>query len=135
MEVQMVKLENKGVNPTQVGLGLAILANSALTLYYIPKAALDVMPGQLFFRLNLLLIGVIIGSVFVGQSISAGISKFYLGLFLKLVPSDRVMGPLIYKNLESHQLKNVKANLMYCMTICFLVFSGTNFISISNYCN
>lgn len=50
-----------------------------------------------------------------------------------MFPEDRKMGPLIKKNLESHALKNMKANLMYAVTICFLVFSGANFISIGRY--
>lgn len=38
------------------------------------------------------------------------------------MPGDRTMLPLIKKNLESHSLKNMKANLMYSVTVCFLVF-------------
>jgi hypothetical protein len=37
------------------------------------------------------------------------------------------MGPIIHKNLETHSLKNMKANLMYCIVITFLVFTGCNF--------
>lgn len=43
------------------------------------------------------------------------------------------MMPIIFKNLESHSLKNLKANLMYCITITFLVYSGSNFMSQSKY--
>ena len=43
------------------------------------------------------------------------------------------MAPLIKKNLETHALKNMKANLMYTVTICFLVYSGTNFMASAKY--
>jgi len=43
------------------------------------------------------------------------------------------MLPLIKKNLDSHGLKNMKANLMYSVTVCFLVFQATNFISVGKY--
>jgi hypothetical protein len=48
-------------------------------------------------------------------------------------PHDKKLMPLIQKNLESHQLKNMKANLMYSVTICFLVFQATNFMSVGRY--
>jgi hypothetical protein len=50
-----------------------------------------------------------------------------------IMPADRTMQPLIKKNLESHNLKNMKANLMYSVTVCFLVFQATNFISVGKY--
>ena len=40
---------------------------------------------------------------------------------------DKTMGPIIYKNLETHSVKNMKANLMYSIVITFLVFTGCNF--------
>lgn len=42
MEVQFLRLENSGMNITQVMLSLALLINSVLTLYYIPKALLEI---------------------------------------------------------------------------------------------
>jgi len=37
------------------------------------------------------------------------------------------MAPIIHKNLETHGLKNMKANLMYSIVITFLVFTQCNF--------
>ena len=37
------------------------------------------------------------------------------------------MAPIIHKNLETHGIKNLKANLMYCIVITFLVFTQCNF--------
>ena len=66
MQVEMVKMEQAGYNPTHMMLSVAILANSALTLYFIPRSILDIMPQEAFFRLNLLLMGCIVGAVFLG---------------------------------------------------------------------
>ena len=57
----------------------------------------------------------------------------FLEIIMCIMPGDRTMLPLIKKNLESHSLKNMKANLMYSVTVCFLVFQATNFLSVGNY--
>ena len=44
-----------------------------------------------------------------------------------------MLKPLVYKNLDSHALKNMKSVIMYSVTICFLVYSGTCFISTEKY--
>ena len=61
------------------------------------------------------------------------LNKFYLEVILNIMRKDRVMGPIIYKNLETHSLKNMKANLMYSIVITFLVFTGCNFIGTIKY--
>lgn len=43
------------------------------------------------------------------------------------------LGPLIHKNLDTHEVKSLKSNLMYTVTICFLVFSGSNLLSLQKY--
>lgn len=48
-------------------------------------------------------------------------------------PKDKLLLPLIQKNLDSHGLKNMKANLMYTVALSYLVFSGTNFSQIANF--
>ena len=55
--------------------------------------------------------------------------KTILNLIFKLFPKDRMMKPIIYKNLESHAIKNMKAALMYSVAICFLVYSDSCFHS------
>lgn len=50
-----------------------------------------------------------------------------------LFPKDVKLKPLINKNLESHALKNLHANLLYSVTVCFLVFQAANFLAIFNY--
>jgi len=59
-------MENAGVTPSQVMLSLVILSNSFLTLYIIPLKIMEVDVGGAFFSLNFLLIGVVIGFIFLG---------------------------------------------------------------------
>lgn len=69
-EVQFIRMENAGVTPSQVMLSLVILANSYLTLYLIPNNIMQVDVGGAFFNVNFLLIGVVIGFIFLGQALA-----------------------------------------------------------------
>ena len=77
--------------------------------------------------------GCVVGIIFVFQAVALKLCKFYVRCILFCVPVDRKLGPLVYKNLDSHSLKNLKANLLYSVTICFLVFQATNFLAITTY--
>lgn len=105
-----------------MAISLTIILASFLTLYLVPKAILNGDIKNAFFYLNLLLVGVVLGIVFITQSVALKLCKLFIGIILKLVPSDRKLQPLINKNLESHSLKNLHANLLYSVTVCFLVF-------------
>jgi hypothetical protein len=122
MSVEFVRMENAGTSLTQIGVSLCICAASVLTLYYIPMSLMNVIIKDVFFYLNLLLVGCVLGFVLIGQAFALYISKKFIDLILAFAPEDRKLGPLIHKNLESHSLKNLKANLLYSVTICFLVF-------------
>jgi len=76
----------------------------------------------MFFLTNLLLLGCVVGIIFVLQAFALKLCKFYVRCILLLFPRDFMLAPLIYKNLDSHSLKNLKANLLYSVTVCFLVF-------------
>jgi hypothetical protein len=90
---------------------------------------------ETFFMLNLLLVGCILGIVFIFQSAALGLCKLFVRIIFYMVPADAKLRPLIVKNLDSHSLKNLNANLLYSVTICFLVFQSTNFNAINVYLN
>ena len=90
---------------------------------------------ETFFFLNLLLIGCILGIVFIFQSTALGLCKRFVRIIFFLVPADGKLKPIILKNLDSHSLKNLNANLLYSLTICFLVYQSTNFNAINVYIN
>ena len=132
-EVQVVRLENQGVNISQVSVALAFLFVSFITLFMIPLRTFNAEMGKVYGWLNILLILVIIGFIFTSQAFAPGLSRFYLKMIIWLRPSDKLLLPLIEKNLDSHGLKNMKANLMYTVALSYLVFSGTNFVQIANF--
>jgi len=128
-----VRLEKMGVNKTQIGVGLAFLFVSFITLFMIPLRTFNVEMGKVYGWLNILLILVIIGFIFTSQAFAPALSRFFLRAIVFCQPRDKLLLPLIQKNLESHGLKNMKANLMYTVALSYLVFSGTNFVQISNF--
>lgn len=115
-------MENAGTSPTQMSISITFILASVLTLYFVPKSVLDGSLKSIFFYLNLLLIGCVIGIVFVAQSLAQHLNKLYIAIILMIFPRDAKLRPLINKNLESHALKNLHANLLYSVTVCFLVF-------------
>ena len=132
-EIHVVRLENQGVNTTQVNVAIAFIIVSFITLFMIPLRLFNVEMGKFFGWLNILLIFVIIGFIFTSQAFAPGLARFYLKFCIRLRPGDKLLLPLIKKNLESHSLKNMKANLMYTVAISYLVYSGTNFDQIANF--
>lgn len=80
------------------------------------------MVAQLYFSLNLLLIGIVIGVIFVFQSVALPLSRMFIDIILFFMPNDRILRPLLNKNLDSHSLKNLHSNLLYNVTVCFLIF-------------
>jgi len=61
---------------------------SILTLYFVPKAVIDGALKLIFFYLNLLLIGCVLGIVFVAQSVALKLCKIYNGIILIFIPQD-----------------------------------------------
>lgn len=105
-EVEFIRMENAGVTPSQVMLSLVILANSYLTLYLIPNNIMQVDVGGAFFNVNFLLIGVVIGFIFLGQALAKPLSEMYLEIIMMIMPQDMTMQPLIKKNLEPQPQKH-----------------------------
>lgn len=122
LQVQFIRMENAGTSPSQMAVSITFLLSSVLTLYYIPKGVLDGALKQTFFYLNLLLVGCVLGITFITQSLALWLCKVYISIILKFMPQDAKLQPLIYKNLESHSMKNLHANMLYRVTVCFLVF-------------
>ena len=60
----MIRMENAGVNLTQVSVAFAFIFVSFITLFMIPLRTFNVEMGKVYGWLNILLILVIIGFIF-----------------------------------------------------------------------
>jgi hypothetical protein len=81
-EVESIRMENKPMNSSQVGIGLGVVMCSYLTLYLLPKELLEADPFMIFFYINCLLLACIMGVIFVGQGVAPYLNKVYLNLIL-----------------------------------------------------
>ena len=88
MQVEFIRMENAGTNLTQLMISAVVCAASVLTLYFIPKAMLDSNVKSLFFNLNLLLVGCVLGFVFIGQAFALWLCKKYIDIILMFAPED-----------------------------------------------
>ncbi len=75
MSVQFIRMENAGTSLTQLTISLTVCASSVLTLYFIPQTVIDMEVKQLYFYLNLLLVGCVLGIVFIGQAFALWLCK------------------------------------------------------------
>ena len=50
-----------------------------------------------------------------------------LDIIIFFNPKDKKMRDLVVKNFDSHGNKNLKASMMFMITLAFLVFTGANF--------
>lgn len=126
-QVNAVRAEDSGMNVKQVAFSGVILSISVICLIVLPMLSASLEIKGVYFMVNLILIATILGIIFCAQAFASALERFYLKLMMNLIRWDKSMMPIIFKNLESHSLKNLKANLMYCITITFLVYSGSNF--------
>lgn len=50
-----------------------------------------------------------------------------LDIILFIFSSDKKMRAIVVKNFETHGSKNLKASMMFMITIGFLIFTSSNF--------
>ena len=52
---------------------------------------------------------------------------FILDIILFIFNKDKKMRAIVVKNFETHGNKNLKASMMFMITIGFLIFTSSNF--------
>lgn len=108
-------------------ISLTLLSCGILSYYFVPKAAIKKDLQAFLYLLNVLLLLIILGLTFLAQLVMPYLEVALLDLLLFFNPRDKVMRSLVIKNFESHGNKNLKASLMFMVTLAFLVFTGANF--------
>eukprot|EP00347_Sterkiella_histriomuscorum_P012753 403367353 len=125
--VTMTKLENIGISPIQMLVGLMLTVFGFIVYYFIPSSLLA-MDFDLFFLLILLvLFTMVIGMSMITQSFVAPLEKSVLWFIMLIRPEDRKLKPIVDKNMRSHKTRNMKTSMMFTMTVCFLMYSSTSF--------
>ena len=108
-------------------VSLTMLTCGIISYYFVPVAALHKDFQAFLYLLNTLLLLIILGLTFLAQIIMPYLEVALLDLMLFFNPQDKHMRVLVIKNFDSHGNKNLKASLMFMVTMAFLVFTGANF--------
>jgi hypothetical protein len=66
------------------------------------------------------------GTVLCLSGSGPALAKMLVSLWFKTFGKDGYLKPIILKNLDQHGQKNMKSNLMYAMTTCFLVYMSAS---------
>jgi hypothetical protein len=127
VDVQFIRLESKGMSPVQLMVSLTMLTCGIISYYFVPLAALHKDFQAFLYLLNTLLLLIILGLTFLAQIIMPFLEVAILDLMLFFNPGDKHIRTLVVKNFESHGNKNLKASMMFMVTLAFLVFTGANF--------
>jgi hypothetical protein len=83
--------------------------------------------GTFFLILNLILVLMLLGLIFISVIFMPHIMSFMVSLILFVARGDKKLNPLIQKNLESHKHRNLKTVMMFSICLSFLIFAGTAF--------
>lgn len=123
--VSMQKLQDIGLSLTESSVAFILIIVGFL-VYYIVPLAFAYNNLALFFRvLTIILLGMVVGQVLVGQIIHHQLEK--LASFLIIWGSDRKLRHLVVKNLASHLRRNRRAALMFSLCLAYVCFASTMF--------
>ena len=101
-----------------------------LTYYVAPAAFLYKEYTIFFLILNCLLIMLILGMTFLCILILPYLQMAFIHLFIGIYRKDQLLKPLIRKNLQKNQKRNVNTAIMFAMCLSFLIFAGSTFMLI-----
>lgn len=130
---QIIKLENFGISPLEIALGITLVVVGVMTYYLAPAAFLFRKMEIFFFILNFILIGMILGLGFICVLIFPYIQQLIIHLICLCVKIDRKLKPLIMKNInETHSKRNTKTSILFTVCLAYLIFGGSSLLLIGN---
>jgi hypothetical protein len=102
-------------------MSVYIILFGILTYYVIPMSILKGNTGLFFAVLNGVLISSVIGMVFIMAIVLPIMQRFVLWLILICKPSDKPIGVIVRRRLESSKDRNSKISLLITCLLGFLV--------------
>jgi len=122
-----------GLSVPQTVLALALIFFGFISYYGFPVAFITGDWKTLYIILNMILIAILLGILYLAQLLQPLLEKLMVHLsILFCCNRDKSMKILIFSNLKSHQNRNAKSALMITFVIAFIVFCGSAFYSLEN---
>ena len=108
--------------------GLTFSIFGFVVYYLIPFSILNRKFSLFFFFLLGILVVMVVGMILLAQLLIPYLEKFMLSLMIKVRGrKDRHLESIIRRNLDSHGPRNMKASMMFTITVTFLIFYSTCF--------
>lgn len=133
ISINIMKMEKIGLSPSYV-ISSLIMICVGFTTYYLAPLSYFSKNYKLFSSImNIILILMIIGMIFMLQLIAPYLERFFLNIILLIAYKDRNLKFMIYKNLEGHRKRNKKTSIMFMIALSFVIFAGCCIELISNF--
>ncbi len=123
-----------------MGISPAALLSSILFIvmgfatYYIAPLSFILNDYSLFLLiLNIILIVMILGLVFMLQLIVPYLQLGILNIILCFAWKDRNVYFVVKKNLEGHSTRNQKTSIMFMIALSFVIFAGSTLELVANF--
>ena len=100
--ISIKKLSTYGMSATQLTFALLLVVLGILTYYVAPTAYLMGDFSTFFLVMNLILVLMLLGMIFVSILIMPYGMSSMINFFLAIIRFDKKLKPLIQKNLQSH---------------------------------
>jgi hypothetical protein len=131
--VKIMKLEQLGVSPSSI-LYSSILIIMGFSTYYIAPLGFFLQDYSIFlYILNMVLIAMIIGLIFMLQLLVPTLQSWILSFIMLFTWKDRNIKFVVEKNLNGHSKRNIKTSIMFMIALSFIIFAGCTIKLVSNF--
>ena len=131
--VQIVKLDKLGISPASLLSSILFIVMGFATYYLAPLSFILNDYSIFLLILNIILIVMILGLIFMLQLIVPYLQVMILNIILLFAWKDRNVYFVVKKNLEGHSSRNQKTSIMFMIALSFVIFAGCTLELISNF--
>ncbi|KAI9220627.1 hypothetical protein BC828DRAFT_383053 [Blastocladiella britannica] len=127
--VTVKRLRDIGIDPMETAIA-SLLVVVGFLVYYVIPLSFTFGDLDLFFRiLTIILLGMVLGQVFVGQMIQHYLSLIAMRLVVFMVGGNRseAITSVVAKNLSAHLKRNGKTALMLTILLAYIIFAAVMF--------
>ena len=128
--VTMVRLEEMGLEPWQVLLGLFLTIAGFMVYYLVPMSFVYSDLFMFFLLMDMVVLTMLMGLCLLTYTVQGLLQKVLL--FGMLRPFEWHLWTLVTRNLKSHKERNALTFMMFNISVSCIVFAGVLFTMLSN---
>lgn len=126
--VNVQRLEDMGLSPTQTIIGLMLVGYGFVTYYLVPLTFFNEEMKWYLLIFDALLIMIILGLTFLSLLLFEHLEKALLAILMwTCARGDRKLKGVIEKNLDGHRQRNSKTSIMFTLAMGYLIYAASSF--------